>query len=170
MEIRSHAHEQRLVVKRQSSFARIALATLMLVVLVDVPKIRAELLFFWPSPISAASGSMPVPQYNPRSPRIDDAFRLAARALPASATCVIDRDAWNDDYVRASYIMMPRRIWPYTTLSTLVPPTSTNLSRALRIHNASCLLVGAQTAVPPRMLRRTSGVYSLYVARPAGRP
>jgi hypothetical protein len=160
---------KRSAVRHADSFARVAVAVLVLLAVIDSSSIEAELRFFSPSSITAANGSAPVPQDSIRSPDVDQAFRRAANALQSNAVCVIDKDAWNEDYFRASYVMMPRRIWPSMEDSRHRILTAGGLADAMHAHDATCLLLSAHSPVPRGLMRRTSGYYSLYVRAPSAR-
>jgi hypothetical protein len=152
----------------RSGFARAALAVLILLIVVDASSLITEMRFFSPSPVVSQDGSAPVPQDSIRDPRIDDAFRRAAAVLPAAATCVVDKDSWHEDYFRASYIMMPRHVWPYADRASGAP-TQADLARAVKLHAATCLLLSATSPVPGGVVRRTRGAYSLFVIDAAAR-
>jgi hypothetical protein len=145
------------------SFRRVAFAIVALVMLLNLSALQSELRFFMPSPVMNVDGSAPVLQDSRRSPAADRAFRLAAASLPTNATCVISVDAWNEDYFRASYLMMPRRVWPYSTTLEHTAARSRDLTVALRAHDTSCLLLGAGVEPPPHATRITSGSYSVFM-------
>jgi hypothetical protein len=153
--------------RRADPFARIALLVLVVLAAAGGSGLQHELRFFSPASINASTTSPPVPQYNPGAPAVNAAIRLAAGKLPASAVCVIDKDAWTDDFQRASFLLLPRRVWPYSEASTQRSPTAFDLAAALSLHHAGCLLADRPTAVPAGYTRLTRGAYSLYVA--AGR-
>jgi hypothetical protein len=149
-------------------FAWLAAATLALLLVVGEPGVERELQFFLPGAVISQDGSAPVPQDDPRNPAVDAAFREAASDLPASATCVIDQDTWNEDYFRASYIMMPRQVWPYTGEADGGTPSAADIRVAMIARHATCALLRAGTPEPTSLVRLTFGAYSLYVSHPAG--
>ncbi|MGH2388332.1 MAG: hypothetical protein ACRDIE_09015, partial [Chloroflexota bacterium] len=124
------------------------LVLLGLIVLVGAPRISVEAPFFGPSALVSSAGLAPVPQDDPNAPPVDMALRRAASMLPASSVCVIARDSWNRDYFRASYILMPRRVWPAGLLLPEPTPTLGMLSAALSTRRADCLLVPPGSAIP----------------------
>jgi hypothetical protein len=141
-----------------------AAIVLVLFVAVTISSLKDELRFFSPTGITAADGSAPVLQDSNRSPAVDSAFRRAASALPRSSVCVIDKDAWHEDYFRASYVMMPRRIWPYGDNALKTPLSLANVLAAMRAHHAACLLASIGTPIPTGLRRSTvTDSYSLYV-------
>jgi hypothetical protein len=156
-------------VARQSRGARDPLSVAMIVILVtmlalDSSRFGTESRFFSPTGITNADGSAPVLQDSRRSATIDADFRAAASFLPRSATCVIATDSWHEDYFRASYIMMPLRVWPYAERA-LTAPSTLAIAAAMATHHATCALL-APTDIPPRGLRRiTRGDYSLYIMK-----
>jgi len=139
-----------------------------LLVVVGVPRFSVESPFFRPDTLTQAGGSAPVPQDDPSSSAVDRAFEAAAAILPRGAVCVISQDSWNRDYFRASYVLMPRRVWPVAPLLAAWPPSSRALARAARERYATCLLVSAGIPVPSGWRRSTEGAYALYVL--GGRP
>lgn len=152
----------------ESGQARWYLLVLVLVVLiVGAPRISVEARFFGSGAVLHADGSAPVPQDDANPSRIDLAFRAARARLPSDATCVIARDSWNRDYFRASYLLMPRRVWPIATLLTTAPPVLSTVSASLRVRAARCLLAPAGTPIPTGWRHETSGAYSLYVPDPS---
>ena len=143
------------------------LPTLMLVVLaMGIPRIAVEAPFFRSGAIIHADGSALVPQDDANSAPIDQAFRVAGAVLPREITCVIARDSWNRDYFRASYVLMPRPVWPVARLLTTSLPGLATVSRSLEAREARCLLASAGTPIPRGWQRETLGVYSLYVPGP----
>jgi hypothetical protein len=103
-------------------------------------------------------------------PEVNTAVKLAASRLPASAVCVIDRDAWTDDFERASFLLLPRRLWPVAEQPLTGPATAAQLGAAMAADHAHCLLARPSTVVPNGLTRLTSAYYSLYVtAKSTGR-
>jgi hypothetical protein len=141
-----------------------AIVVLAIMLLVDTSRLATELRFFRPSSIASADGSAPVLQDSNRNPRIDADFRAAASHLPTTASCVIAVDSWHEDYFRASYIMMPRRIWPYAERSQRVPSTP-DIAVAMARHHAMCALLAAGETPPRGLHQITNGTYSLYIKR-----
>jgi hypothetical protein len=78
---------------------------------------------------------------------------------------VIALDGWQRDYFRASYLLMPRAVWPYRQDPAHGPATALALRAAMTLHHATCLLAGAGIGVPSDVARVTGGAYSLYVLR-----
>ena len=138
----------------------------MLVILVaaDSEGLLRELRFFSPLALNASAISPPVPQYNPGVPAVNAAIQRAAAKLPESAICVIDRDAWTDDFERAAFLLLPRTLWPYSMQSTGQPATSVELATAMLRRHARCLLASPSATIPGGLRRVTRGAYSLYVA------
>lgn len=168
MQADGQGSDGQIVVRAGDPFRRIAFALLVVLVLVNAPALESELRFFNPAAINGADGSAPVLQDSRRSPADDRAFRAAAARLPAGAACVISVEAWNEDYFRAAYIMLPRRVWPYSSDLERRPATPDKLAAALTKHRASCLLLGPRNSPPPRMTRVTTGAYSMYLASTVG--
>jgi hypothetical protein len=169
MAVENQGSHHRLAEKQSDPFRWVAAATTALLLVLGLPALQAETRFFEPAAVIGANGSAPVPQDGDTSLANDKAFRLAASILPAGSTCIIAVDAWNGDYFRASYILMPRHVWPYVNAPESGTPTATALSAALATHGATCLLVGRHTAVPTRARRLTTGAYSLYIVPIGGR-
>jgi hypothetical protein len=153
---------------RSYSLGIVAVVVVAFLILLNASAISSELRFFLSNSVTNADGSAPVLQDSGRDPRIDAAFRTAASLLPTTATCVISTDSWHEDYFRASYIMMPRRIWPYRISFSAAPPSALDIAAALVEHNATCALLSADVRPPQDLYRLTHGAYSLYVVRPAG--
>jgi hypothetical protein len=150
-------------------FLLVAILVLVSLVAMTTSSLKDELRFFSPTGITAADGSAPVLQDSNRSAGVDAAFRGAATALSRSAVCVIDKDAWHEDYFRASYIMMPRQIWPFSDNARKTPLSSANLLVAMRAHHADCLLAGIGTPVPAGLRHLiVTDSYSLYVTTRPG--
>jgi hypothetical protein len=143
------------------------LVLLGLIVLVGASRLTVEAPFFGRSALVSSAGWAPVPQDDRNAPAVDQALRHAAHVLPAGAICVIGQDSWNRDYFRASYILMPRRVWPVTPLLAGPIPSLGLLTTALTGHQADCLLVQPGAAVPDGWRRVTGGAYAAYV--PMGR-
>ncbi len=144
-------------------FRQIALLVLVIAAAADAGRLVVELRFFSPAALVATGGFVPVPQYNPGLPAVDRAVRLADSRLPQSAVCVIDRDAWTDDYQRASFLMLPRRLWPYADIPATGRADTAQLRAAMSAHHATCLLASDTAVVPAGLGRLTDAYYSLYV-------
>jgi hypothetical protein len=151
-----------------SVLLRALLAVLLgLIIVVGMSRLSVEAPFFGRSSLVNSAGWAPVPQDDRNDPEVDLALRRAAHALPAGAVCVIGRDSWNRDYFRASYILMPRRVWPAAPLLSVPEPPIGTLTAALSSHHADCLLVSPGAAVPDGWRRVSDGAYATYI--PKGR-
>jgi hypothetical protein len=135
---------------------------LALLLLVDLPRLRGEWRFFQPGILYDAVGGAPVPQDDALTPGVDAALRRAALLLPVDSVCVIAHSSWNRDYFRASYLLLPRRVWPADALLDGSRLTPEILRAALQAHHAGCLLVPTGVAAPTGMRRLTTGGIALY--------
>lgn len=141
----------------------LALVLVALVIVVAATRISVEAPFFDRQPLVTSTGLAPVPQDDAATPALDDALRNAAAALPANSVCVITADSWSRDYFRASYLLMPRHIWPVASLLTRNPPSIGTISTEVRRRGANCLLAQFAVPIPHGWRPRTGGVYTLYV-------
>lgn len=141
----------------------VALIVLLVLALVDAPRLQDELRFFRPGSLIAADGSAPVLQDDANNPAVDAAFTAAASRLPAGATCVIALHAWHRDYFRAAYLLMPRRIWPAVS-DPGMPITPVVLRAALAARHASCLFAPRAMPVPAGLTLAHGGAYTLYLS------
>ncbi len=142
----------------------IVLAMLVLVLVVGSTRFTGEWRFFRPTPLVSADGSAPVLQDDAADPAVDAAFRAAARAIPSDATCVIAQDSWNRDYFRASYLLMPRRVWPVSDRLSGALPSPRVIADAMQNRRASCLLIRSGQQAPAGLQRVDTGAYLLYVS------
>jgi hypothetical protein len=133
-------------------------------IVLDRSSLQDELRFFRVQSPYTAPGVAPVPQDDVETPALDAALRGMIPLLPRDASCVIAVDAWQRDYFRASYLLMPRRIWPAVDRPTTVPLGTAALGRALAQHRAGCLLAPAGTAAPSGLRLARGGVLALYLA------
>ncbi len=155
--------------RSELQFARwCTLALVVLIVVIGVPRLSVERPIFRSGSLIQANGSAPVPQDDANPPAVDRAFAAAATFLLRDAICVISQDSWNRDYFRASYVLMPRRVWPVAPLLAAWPPSARMLARAAHDRHATCLLVSADVPVPSGWHRATDGAYALYL--PGERP
>ena len=144
-------------------FSRVALLVLVIALAADGDRLLGEFHFLSPNAVVATSTYLPVPQYNPGLPEVNLAGKLAASRLPASAVCVIDRDAWTDDFERMSFLLLPRRLWPVAEQPLSGSASAALVGVAMASDHADCLLARSQTVVPSGLTRLTSAYYSLYV-------
>lgn len=114
------------------------------------------------SPYSTG-GYAPVPQDDAQRPAFDAAIRAIAARLPHTATCVIAVDAWRREYFRASYLLMPRRVWPAGQSPRTAPYTTAQLLEAAEARQASCLLTLPGQPAPAAFRRLRSGMVALYM-------
>lgn len=164
MRIERHASTNR----SDSALLRpLSVVLLGLIVLVGMSRLSVEAPFFGRSSLVNSAGWAPVPQDDRNAPEVDLALRRAASMLPVSSVCVIARDSWNRDYFRASYILMPRRVWPAAPLLSRPVPSPGTLAATLSSRHADCLLVPPAAAVPDGWLRVSGGAYAIYI--PKGR-
>jgi hypothetical protein len=143
--------------------APLAWLVLFTVLLTCGPGLWAELRFFTAAGPASAGTVLPAPQYNPGRAEVNLAGRLAAAYLPAGTVCVVDTDAWSDDYQRLAFLLLPRNVWPVQAWPTGQLPTMSMVAAALRVHGAACLLARSAREVPPGMGRQTTGAFSLYL-------
>ena len=148
------------------AYSLLVVAVLGVLVVLGSARSAAELRFFGTRSPYTAPGMAPVPQDDTETPALDASLRAVAAMLPRDATCVIAVDAWRRDYFRASYILMPRRIWPAADLPSDVSLTPAALHQVMALRHASCLLAAPGTDVPPGLRQAYSGAIVLY--RPAG--
>jgi hypothetical protein len=146
----------------------LGLALLFCLLLLDWPELGVEWQFFLPGNLDSRLRVAPVLQADPLDPAIDRAFTQAAPLLAPTAICVIALDAWHRDYFRASYLLMPRQVWPYQQDLTDRSATSAALRRAMQQRHATCLLAAPGVPAPRGLVPVTRGVYDLYLSR--GRP
>src|SRR5579885_3262780 len=145
-----------------SGYARVVPLMLVVLVLVVWPRLQGEWRFFQPGSLVSPDGSAPVLQDDAADPAADAAFRAAAAHLPANATCVIARNAWYRDYFRATYLLMPRRVWPAVD-DPRTPITSAVLKDTVLARHASCLLIPPGSTAPAGFRQVTAGTYALYM-------
>jgi hypothetical protein len=143
-----------------------ALLVVACILILGAPELSTEWQFFVPGNLSAPTRVAPVLQADPLNPMIDSAFVHADRVLPPTAICIIALDAWHRDYFRASYLLMPRQVWPYQQQLTDTPAPTAALRAAMQRRRATCLLAGAGVRVPVNLVLASRGVYSLYVLPP----
>jgi hypothetical protein len=139
------------------------LALAALIIVVGAARLSVEAPFFYRQSLVTSAGVAPVPQDDADTPVLDSALRSAVAALPADSVCVITRDSWSRDYFRASYLLMPRNVWPVAPLLTQYPPSIEMISAAIVHREADCLLVQPDVPIPPGWRRLTKGAYSSYV-------
>jgi hypothetical protein len=138
-----------------------ALIVLVALIALAGPQLAAEWRVFHDRSLISSSGGAPVPQDDAATPALDAALRAAAALLPRDATCVVAVDAWQRTYQRASYLLMPRRVWPAADEPSSV--SSDQLSRALASRHAQCALVPAGGATPSGLRLAHGGAIALYV-------
>jgi hypothetical protein len=148
-------------------FRPLPVVLLGLIIVVGMSRLSVEAPFFGRSALVNSAGWASVPQDDRNDPEVDLALRRAAHALPTGAVCVIGRDSWNRDYFRASYLLMPRRVWPVAPLLSVPEPSIGTLAAALSSHHADCLLISPGAAVPDGWLRVSDGTYATFI--PKGR-
>jgi hypothetical protein len=141
----------------------LTVALVVLVIVIGAARISVEAPFFFKHALVTSAGVAPVPQDDADTPALDRALRSAATALPADSVCVITRDSWSREYFRASYLLMPRDVWPVAPLLTRNPPSIEMIAGAIARHGANCLLVEPGVAIPPGWRLLTSGAYAAYV-------
>lgn len=122
-----------------------------------------EVRFFAPGSLVSVSGDVPVPQEDRRTPALDAALQRAALHLSRGATCVIAYDSWRREYFRASYLLMPRRVWPAVARQDETPISAQVLTAALAAHRTGCLIAPPGVTLPAGLRRITSGAVSLYL-------
>lgn len=141
----------------------LTLALLVIVVVAGAARLAVEAPFFYRPSLFTSAGLAPVPQDDAHTPALDAALRAAASALPAASVCVITADSWNRDYFRASYLLMPRNVWPVAPLLSRFPPLVATITDAITKRGADCLLVQSGVRIPPGWRLLTAGVYASYV-------
>src|ERR1035437_7919821 len=139
------------------------LVLLAMIILVGASRLSVEAPFFGSASLVTSAGLAPVPQIDPYNPAVDQALQRAAIAVPPGAVCVIARDSWDRDYLRASYLLMPRRVWPAARLLANRSPSIGTIAAALSNRKADCLLVQPGTPVPGGWRRVIDGAYAAYV-------
>jgi hypothetical protein len=77
--------------------------------------------------------------------------------------CVIAADSWDRDYFRASYLLMPRKVWPAAPLFTAYPPSQGMITGAISHHGADCLLVQSGVPIPHGWRLFSGGAYAAYL-------
>jgi len=141
-------------------------AVLALAVLISWPQVRDEVRFFAPGSLVDAQGGQPVPQDDAVTPALDASLVRAAALLPRTAVCAVATGTWNRTYFRASYLLMPRRVWPVGTGFADGPLSAIQIAATMAAHRANCLLAAAGVPVLPglrRLLAASGGGLALYV-------
>lgn len=139
---------------------------LALAVLITWPQVRGEFRFFAPGNLVDAQGGQPVPQDDAVTPALDASLARAAALLPRAAICAVATGTWNRTYFRASYLLMPRRIWPVGPGFADGPLSVAQIAATMAEHRADCLLAAAGEPTPPamrRLLEASRGGLALYV-------
>ena len=139
---------------------------LALAVLITWPQVRGEFRFFVQGSLVDAQGGQPVPQDDAVTPALDTSLARAAALLPRAAICAVATGAWNRTYFRASYLLMPRRIWPVGPGFADGPLSVARIAATMTAHRAECLLAAAGVPTPPamrRLLAARDGGLALYV-------
>lgn len=140
----------------------LALLVVVMLLVLDRSQLATEWRFFHYRALVSAAGFAPVPQDDAATPALDAALRAAATLLPRGAVCVVGVDAWQRTYFRASYVLMPRRVWPAANRPSSV--STAQLDRALALHHAGCALVPPGGAAPSGLRLDHGGAIDLYVA------
>lgn len=141
-------------------------AVLALAVLLSWPQLRSEFRFFTPGSLVDVQGGQPVPQDDAITPALDASLARAAALLPRTAICAVATGAWNRTYFRASYLLMPRRMWPVGSGFADGPLSVAQIAATMAAHRADCLLAAAGVPVPPglrQLLAVGGGGLALYV-------
>ena len=141
-------------------------AVLALAVVITWSQVHGEFRFFVPGNLIDAQGGQPVPQDDALTPALDASLARAAALLPPTEVCVVATGAWNRTYFRASYLLMPRRIWPVGPGFADGPLTVAQIAATMTEHRADCLLAAAGVPTPPamrRLLAASGGGLALYV-------
>lgn len=151
-------------VQANRPFALPALVLLAVLLLLDRSRLAIELRFFQARIPLVAPGVAPVPQVEPVTPALDSSLRMAAAVLPRGAACVIAVDAWQHAYARASYLLMPRRIWPDSDHPIGHALSAAQIGQILALRHAQCLLAPPGSRVPSGLHLACSGAIDLYVS------
>jgi len=140
-------------------------AVLALAVLISWPQVRDEVRFFATGSLVDARGGQPVPQDDAITSALDASLVRAAALLPRTAVCAVATGAWNRTYFRASYLLMPRRVWPVGPGFADGPLSAAQIVTTMATHRANCLLAaaGVPTPVAMRRLAASGGGLALYV-------
>jgi len=150
------------------SYLFLVLLFLAFLVWLDAPRLAGEWGFAHNTEIIARDGSAPVPQDDLLTPGLDASLRRAAALLPADAVCVIAQHAWSREYFRASYILMPRSVWPAVDRPGLPTLTASVLSQALFKRHAGCLLAAVGLPIPAGFRLLVAGDLNVYLAAGTG--
>lgn len=149
----------------EASFLVTLAAVLALAVLISWPQVCDEVRFFATGSLVDARGGQPVPQDDAVTPALDASLVRAAALLPRTAICAVATGAWNRTYFRASYLLMPRRVWPVGPGFADGPLSAAQIAATMAAHRANCLLAAAGVPKPVAMRRlaASGGGLALYV-------
>ena len=152
--------------RSEARFVVTLAAVLALALLITWPQVRGELRFFAQGSLVDAQGGQPVPQDDTLTPALDASLARAVALLPRAAICAVATGAWNRTYFRASYLLMPRRVWPVGLGFADGPLSVEEIAATMAAHRADCLLAAAGVPPPPamrRLLAARGGGLALYV-------